>query len=90
MTGGGSARRRIGAGPSCTTSPRHYVGVDEAGRIADPTCARAHPATRWSQQAFQLTAAARAWPRRAANGGPSATTSIMKNSATNIAQTAPS
>jgi len=82
--GGGGVGRGLFNGPVSALA-KDYVGVDEAGRIAD-TDIRSRIATHEMEaRAFQLTAM-RSMVESRSNQGPSAATSIMKNAGTKIAQ----
>jgi len=75
----GSGNARAGAGPNLPDLARTYVGVDEAGRIADQDLRQRIILFQMEQQAFQQTLARTAAEGRGGNRGPSATTSIIKN-----------
>ena len=75
----GSGNARAGAGPNLPDLARTYVGVDEAGRIADQDLRLRIILFQMEQQAFQQTLARTAAEGRGGNRGPSATTSIIKN-----------
>jgi alkylation response protein AidB-like acyl-CoA dehydrogenase len=78
-SGIGSGNARAGAGPNLPDLAKCYVGVDEAGRIADQDLRQRIILFQMEQQAFQQTLARTAAESRGGNRGPSATTSIIKN-----------
>ena len=75
----GSGNARANAGPSLPDLAKSYVGVDEAGRIADQDLRQRIILFQMEQQAFQQTLARTAAEGRGGNRGPSASTSIIKN-----------
>jgi len=75
----GSGNARASSGPSLPNLAKSYVGVDEAGRIADQDLRQRIILFQMEQQAFQQTLARTAAESRGGNRGPSATTSIIKN-----------
>ncbi|WP_300575694.1 acyl-CoA dehydrogenase family protein [Phenylobacterium sp.] len=70
-----------GGGRSLVKLAKEYVGVDEAGRLADSDLRTRVIMNEIDGRAFQLTAM-RAMAESKANSGPSAATSIMKNAGT--------
>ncbi len=80
--GGG---RMMGAGASVPDLAKTYVGLDEAGRIADSDLRARIANHMMSARAHGLTIQ-RAMAEARGNVNPSATTSIMKNSGTQIGQ----
>ena len=80
---GGS--RMIGQGPSVPELAKKYVGVDEQGRIADTDLRTRIAKHMIDAKAHSLTLQ-RAVAEAKGNVNPSATTSIMKNSGTQIGQ----
>jgi alkylation response protein AidB-like acyl-CoA dehydrogenase len=84
LAGGGAARGGLFGGPVSTLA-KDYVGVDGAGRIADADIRARVVAHEMEARAFQLTAM-RSMVESRSNQGPSATTSIMKNAGTKVAQ----
>ncbi|HEX4199082.1 MAG TPA: acyl-CoA dehydrogenase family protein [Caulobacteraceae bacterium] len=80
--GGG---RMMGAGASIPDLAKKYVGLDEAGRIADSDLRTRIANHMMSAKAHALTLQ-RAVAEARGNLNPSATTSIMKNSGTQIGQ----
>ncbi len=70
-----------GGGRSLVKLAKEYVGVDEAGRLADSDLRTRVIMNEIDGRAFQLTAL-RAMAESKANSGPSAATSIMKNAGT--------
>ncbi|HZC15170.1 MAG TPA: acyl-CoA dehydrogenase family protein [Caulobacteraceae bacterium] len=80
--GGG---RTMGGGASVPDLARKYVGLDEAGRIADSDLRTRVANHMMSARAHALTLQ-RAMAEARGNLNPSATTSIMKNSGTQIGQ----
>jgi alkylation response protein AidB-like acyl-CoA dehydrogenase len=80
--GGG---RMMGAGASVPELAKKYVGLDEAGRIADADLRTRVVGHMMSARAHALTLQ-RAVAEARGNLNPSATTSIMKNSGTQIGQ----
>jgi alkylation response protein AidB-like acyl-CoA dehydrogenase len=84
LAGGGARAGGLFGGPVSGLA-REYVGVDEAGRIADPDIRARVTTHEMEARAFQLTAA-RSMVEARSNQGPSAATSIMKNAGTRVAQ----
>jgi alkylation response protein AidB-like acyl-CoA dehydrogenase len=85
LAGGAGAGRGGMFGQPVSDLAKSYVGVDEAGRIADADL-RARIASHDMQaRAFVLTAM-RAMAEAKSNQGPSAATSIMKNAGSQIGQ----
>jgi alkylation response protein AidB-like acyl-CoA dehydrogenase len=80
--GGG---RMLGAGAPIPDLAKTYVGVDEAGRIADSDL-RARIARHMMDARAHVLTMQRATAEARGNLNPSATTSIMKNSGTRIGQ----
>jgi alkylation response protein AidB-like acyl-CoA dehydrogenase len=80
--GGG---RMMGAGASVSDLAKKYVGLDDAGRIADSDLRTRIANHMMSAKAHALTLQ-RAMAEARGNLNPSATTSIMKNSGTQIGQ----
>ena len=70
-----------GGGRSLVKLAKDYVGVDEAGRLADSDLRTRIIMNEIDGRAFQMTAL-RAMAESKANAGPSAATSIMKNAGT--------
>ena len=70
-----------GGGRSLVKLAKEYVGVDEAGRLADSDLRTRVIMNEIDGRAFQLTAL-RAMAESKANSGPSAAPSIMKNAGT--------
>ncbi|MEW6017342.1 MAG: acyl-CoA dehydrogenase family protein [Pseudomonadota bacterium] len=70
-----------GGGRSLVKLAKDYVGVDEAGRLADTDLRTRIIMNEIDGRAFQMTAL-RAMAESKANAGPSAATSIMKNAGT--------
>ena len=64
---------------------REYLGVDDAGRIADSDLRARVVAHEMDAKAFQLTAF-RMMAESKSNQGPSTVTSIMKNAGTKVGQ----
>jgi alkylation response protein AidB-like acyl-CoA dehydrogenase len=64
---------------------KHYVGVDESGRLADADLRSRLTAFKMEEQAFRQTVRRAAAEARGANS-PSATTSIMKNVSMKVMQ----
>jgi alkylation response protein AidB-like acyl-CoA dehydrogenase len=89
ISGGGGAGARgggmFGVGGSPAELAREYLGVDEAGRIADSDLRARVVAHEMDAKAFQLTAM-RTMLESRSNQGPSAATSIMKNAGTKVGQ----
>src|SRR5579859_3905978 len=89
ISGGGGAGARgggmFGVGGSPAELAREYLGVDEAGRIADSDLRARVVAHEMDAKAFQLTAM-RTMVESRSNQGPSAATSIMKNAGTKVGQ----
>jgi len=75
----GSGNARVSTGPSLPDLAKTYVGVDEAGRIADQDLRQRIILFQMEQKAFQQTLARTAAESRGGNRGPSATTSVIKN-----------
>ncbi len=86
LAGGGATGGRGGlfSGPVSELA-KNYLGADEAGRISDADIRSRVTAHEMEARAFQLTAI-RSMIESRSNQGPSATTSIMKNAGTKIAQ----
>ena len=84
ISGGGAAM--FGAGKSLDQLAKEYVGVDEAGRIADADLRARITRNAMDAKAFQQTAF-RAMAEAKGNANPSAATSIMKNAGTAMIQT---
>jgi alkylation response protein AidB-like acyl-CoA dehydrogenase len=78
--GGGGLR-----GPSLQDMAKSYVGVDEAGRIADPDLRVRLIGHLMAAKAHGLTLA-RAVAESKGNASPSNANSVLKNSATSVAQ----
>jgi alkylation response protein AidB-like acyl-CoA dehydrogenase len=70
---------------SASELAKEYVGTDESGQITDPDLRTRIVRHEMEHHAFQLTLR-RAMTESQANGGPSATTSILKNTGTLIGQ----
>jgi alkylation response protein AidB-like acyl-CoA dehydrogenase len=89
ISGGGGAGARgggmFGVGGSPAELAKEYLGVDEAGRIADNDLRARVVAHEMDAKAFQLTAM-RTMIESRSNQGPSAATSIMKNAGTKVGQ----
>jgi alkylation response protein AidB-like acyl-CoA dehydrogenase len=89
ISGGGGAGARgggmFGVGGSPAELAREYLGLDEAGRIADSDLRARVVAHEMDARAFQLTAM-RTMLESRSNQGPSAATSIMKNAGTKVGQ----
>ncbi|MDB5480537.1 MAG: acyl-CoA dehydrogenase [Caulobacteraceae bacterium] len=89
ISGGGGAGARgggmFGVGGSPAELALEYVGVDDAGRIADSDLGARVVAHEMDAKAFQLTAMRTVQESRS-NQGPSAATSIMKNAGTKVGQ----
>jgi alkylation response protein AidB-like acyl-CoA dehydrogenase len=89
ISGGGGAGARgggmFGVGGSPAELAKEYLGVDEAGRIADSDLRARVVAHEMDAKAFQLTAM-RTMLESRSNQGPSAATSIMKNAGTRVGQ----
>ena len=89
ISGGGGAGARgggmFGVGGSPAELAKEYLGVDEAGRIADSDLRVRVVAHEMDAKAFQLTAM-RTMLESRSNQGPSAATSIMKNAGTKVGQ----
>jgi alkylation response protein AidB-like acyl-CoA dehydrogenase len=84
---GGSPARDSGPRPaSLADLAKHYIGVDERGRIADLDLRARLTAHMMQARAHGLTLA-RAAAESQGNAGPGATASVLKNSATFVAQT---
>ena len=81
----GQGGGRMMAGPSIDTLAKTYVGLDENGRLSDPDLRTRLTAHMIDAKAHALTLA-RAMNEARGNVNPSATTSIMKNSGTQIGQ----
>ena len=81
--GGSGARNLFGPGPA--ELAKTYVGVDDAGRIADAELRSRITAYDIDAKAFALTAMRSAAEARS-NQGPNATSSIMKNAGSAIGQ----
>ena len=84
-SGQGAGGRILGSGPSLSDLAKTYVGVDEAGRIADPDL-RSRIAAHMIDTRAHLLTVQRAAAEAKGNQNPSAATSIMKNSGTRIGQ----
>jgi alkylation response protein AidB-like acyl-CoA dehydrogenase len=65
-------------GPPVHELAKEYVGVDEAGRLADPDLRRRLTDHLMEEKAFQLTGRRAAVENRS-NSGPSAASSVLKN-----------
>ncbi len=78
LSGGGGG---FGGGRGLVELAKHYVGVDDQGRIADPDLRTRITALEIEGRSFQQTAV-RAMLESKGNSGPSAATSIMKNAGT--------
>jgi alkylation response protein AidB-like acyl-CoA dehydrogenase len=89
ISGGGGAGARgggmFGVGGSPAELAREYMGMDEAGRIADSDLRARVVAHEMDARAFQLTAT-RTMLESRSNQGPSAATSIMKNAGAKVGQ----
>jgi alkylation response protein AidB-like acyl-CoA dehydrogenase len=89
ISGGGGAGARgggmFGVGGSPADLAREYLGVDDAGRIADSDLRVRVVTHEMDAKAFQLTAM-RTMLESRSNQGPSAATSIMKNAGTKVGQ----
>jgi alkylation response protein AidB-like acyl-CoA dehydrogenase len=87
--GGGGAGARgggmFGVGGSPAELAREYLGVDDAGRLADSDLRARVVSHEMDARAFQLTAM-RTMLESRSNQGPSAATSIMKNAGTTVGQ----
>jgi alkylation response protein AidB-like acyl-CoA dehydrogenase len=83
LSGGGGGG--FGGARSPEDLAKEYVGVDEAGRIADSDLRSRITQNAIDLRAFQLTAM-RAMTEAKGNAGPTAATSIMKNAATSTLQ----
>jgi alkylation response protein AidB-like acyl-CoA dehydrogenase len=81
--GGGGGRNMFGA--PVEDMAKKYVGVDEAGRIADPDLRTRITAHQMEARAFMLTLMRAAAEAKAGNG-PSAAISIMKNAGSKVGQ----
>jgi alkylation response protein AidB-like acyl-CoA dehydrogenase len=81
--GGGGGMFGVGGSPA--KMAKTYVGVDEAGRIADVDLRSRVIGHEMDARAFQLTAF-RMMAESRSNQGPSAATSIMKNAGTKVGQ----
>jgi alkylation response protein AidB-like acyl-CoA dehydrogenase len=79
--GGGGAR-----GPGLQDMAKRYVGVDESGRLADLDLRSRLTGLLMAAKAHGLTLA-RAIAESKGNAGPSNANSVLKNSATSVAQT---
>jgi alkylation response protein AidB-like acyl-CoA dehydrogenase len=84
LAGGGGGGRGLFNGPVSALA-KTYVGEDSAGRIADGDLRSRIITHEMEARAFQLTAL-RSMAEAKSNQGPSATTSIMKNAGTKVAQ----
>jgi len=87
IAGGGSSTS-VGSNPfngPVSGLAKTYVGVDEAGRIADPDIRSRVTTHEIEARAFQMTAM-RAMAEAKTNSGPSAISSIMKNAGTRVGQ----
>ena len=82
--GGGSAGRNMFGAP-VEDLAKKYVGVDEAGRIADADLRNRITSHQMEARAFALTLGRAAAEAKAGNG-PSAAISIMKNAGSKIGQ----
>ena len=78
LSGGGGG---FGGGRGLVELAKHYVGVDDQGRIADPDLRTRITALEIEGRSFQQTAV-RAMLESKGNSGPSAATSIMMNAGT--------
>jgi alkylation response protein AidB-like acyl-CoA dehydrogenase len=89
ISGGGGAGARgggmFGVGGSPAELAQEYLGLDDAGRIADSNLRARVVAHEMDAKAFQLTAM-RTMLESRSNQGPSAATSIMKNAGTKVGQ----
>ena len=89
ISGGGGAGARgggmFGVGGSPAELAKEYIGLDEAGRIADSDLRVRVTSHEMDAKAFQLTAL-RTMLESRSNQGPSAATSIMKNAGTKVGQ----
>jgi alkylation response protein AidB-like acyl-CoA dehydrogenase len=83
-SGGGGGDNVFGVGGSPAAFAKTYVGVDEAGRVADSDIRSRVVAHEMDAKAFQLTAV-RMMVEAKSNQGPSAATSILKNAGTKVA-----
>ena len=86
QTGAGEPATRPGAPTPLQELAKTYVGVDEAGNLADQELRTRVTQHLMDAQAHRLTVARAATEARG-NAGPSNAVSILKNSATRIAQT---
>ncbi len=86
QTGGGGGPAPAGRAERFQDLARRYVEVDEDGRIADGGLRSRLTAHLMDAQAHTLTLA-RARAESLNDGNPSAAASVLKNSATNVAQT---
>ncbi len=84
-SGGEGGGGMFGVGGSPAKMAKSYVGVDEAGRIADSDLRSRIIGHEMDARAFQLTAF-RMMAESRSNQGPSAATSIMKNAGTKVGQ----
>ena len=82
--GGGGGGGGLFGGPVSKLA-KHYVGVDQNGRIADAELRARIADHEMSARAFQLTAMRTATESKS-NQGPSAATSILKNAGTRVGQ----
>ncbi|HEY3800692.1 MAG TPA: acyl-CoA dehydrogenase family protein [Caulobacteraceae bacterium] len=82
---GGGRMMGGGAGPTIQDMAKKYVGVDEKGRLADSDLRSRLASHMINAKAHQLTLQ-RALAEARGNLNPSATTSVMKNSGTQIGQ----
>ena len=82
----GQGNMRGGGGVSISEIAKKYVGVDSEGRLADADLRSRLAAHMIDAKAHQLTLQ-RAMAEAKGNMNPSATTSVMKNSGTQIGQT---
>jgi len=84
-SGQGGARMMGGGGPTIADIAKKYVGVDDRGRLADSDLRSRLAAHMIDAKAHALTLQ-RALAEARGNLNPSATTSVMKNSGTQIGQ----
>jgi alkylation response protein AidB-like acyl-CoA dehydrogenase len=84
-SGQGGARMMGGGGPTIADIAKKYVGVDDKGRLADADLRSRLSAHMINAKAHALTLQ-RALAEARGNLNPSATTSVMKNSGTQIGQ----
>src|SRR5262249_51964178 len=84
-SGQGGARMMGGGGPTIADIAKKYVGTDEKGRLADSDLRSRIAGHMINAKAHALTLS-RALAEARGNLNPSATTSVMKNSGTQIGQ----